>query len=259
MCIFSLCTVALGLGNIGYLTYTVKERTGLHKEDDYMDKTVDLENDFGAMAFSVAFTMLMRFILTGHHPVDDDSDFDHTRAQRTGMFFYAIACFIIAGFAISFCSKKAADPQSSMATQRVMNFCSTVATMNVAWAWLYWGEWEFFEALYPGEAVKGRVMFAITMTMLGGCGLIGLSKIKAGARGPEVKSEKKVALTALALVIAWSWELCFDAAIEDMCAGVDHPVAWKVLTTFSLASIVIPVYAYYMKPISMKAYEEIGA
>jgi len=40
--------------------------------------------------------------------------------------------------------------------------------MNVAWALLFWGQWEFFEAIYPGEAINGRLMFTIAMTLLGG-------------------------------------------------------------------------------------------
>lgn len=257
MCIFGICTLGLAIGTIGFLVYTSKKRMDLTEDDGFMDKTDDLENDFGAMAFSVVFTMFMRFMLTGHHPVDDETEFDHTREQRTAMFFYAIACVIVAGFVVSFCSKKAADPSSTYAIKRVMNFITTVATMNVAWAWLYWGEWEFFEALYPGEAIKGRVMFAITMSLIGGLGLIGLSKMSA-SKGAK-QSEKKVALTALSLVIAWSWELCFDAAVEDMCEGVAHPVGWKVAATLFLAAIIIPVYAIYMKPITMKAAEAIGA
>jgi len=258
-CIFGLITLGFALAAVGYLMYTAKDKMGLSKDDEWMDKTTDVENDFGAMAFSVVFTMFVRFLLTGHHPVDDETEFDHTESQRTAMLVYAVVCLVVAGFVVNFCAKKAAAPDTTYAMQRVLNFCTTVASMNVAWAWLYWGEWEFFEALYPGEAVKGRVMFAITMTMLGGIGLIGLSRLRTEARGPAAKNEKKVMLTALGLVIAWSWELCFDAAVEDMCEGVAHPVSWKVCTTLGLAAIVLPVYAYYMKPITSQAEKEIGA
>jgi len=258
MCIFGLGVLGLAFGIIGYLVYTSKKRLNLTEDDAFMDKTDDLENDFGAMAFSVVFTMFMRFVLTGHHPVDDDTDFDHTRNQRTAMFFYAIACLIVAGFVVNFCSKKAADPSASYTVKRVMGFITSVATMNVAWAWLYWGEWQFFEALYPGEAIKGRVMFAIVVSLVGALGIVGLSKIKRDTK-PGAKSEKKVALVALSLLIAWSWELCFDAAVETMCEGVAHPVWWKVGTTLTLAAIIVPVYAIYMKPITTKAAEAIGA
>jgi len=258
MCIFGIIVLGLAIGIIGFIVYRSKQRLNLTEDDDFMDKTDDLENDFGAMAFSVVFTMFMRFVLTGHHPVDDETEFDHTREQRTAMLFYAIACLVVAGFIVTFCSKKAADPNASYATKRVMNFFTTVATMNVAWAWLYWGEWEFFEALYPGQAIMGRVMFAITMTIVGGIGLMGLSKMKADTKA-GVKNEKKVALTALSLVIAWSWELCFDAAMEDMSEGSAHPVWAKVSATLLLAGVVVPVYATYMKPITLKAIEAIGA
>lgn len=257
MCIFGLSVLALGLAVIGYLVFTAKRRAQLTDDDDYMDKTDDVENDFGSMAFSVVFTMFVRFLITGHHPADDETEFDHDSADRFGMFIWAVMTILIAGFVVKYCSEKAAE--ADYAKKRVLTFCSTVAAMNVAWAWLYWGEWEFFETLYPGEAVKGRVMFAITMTMVGGLGLLVLSKVRADAKGDAMASEKKVMLTALGLVIAWSWELCFDAAVEDMCDGVSHPVRWKVGATLALFAIVIPVYGIYMRPITELAAQAIGA
>lgn len=262
MCIFGMGIVLLALAIIGYLVWTAKKKMKLDEEDGFMDKTDDLENDFGSMAFSVIFTMFVRFILTGHHPADDDTEFDHTSSQRTAMFVYAVVCTVVAGFIVSLCANKASEAaeKKKYGLKRVMTFVTTVAAMNVAWAWLYWGEWQFFETLYPGEAVKGRVMFAITMTMVGGFGLLGLSKIRGSPDNAKGSSSyKKVMLTALGLVIAWSWELCFDAAVEDMCEGVAHPVGWKVATTLMLAAIVVPVYGIYMKPITSKAAEAIGA
>lgn len=261
MCIFGLLVLGMGLGIVGYLVYTAKKRAGmLENNDEFMDKTDDLENDFGAMAFSVCFTMFVRFLLTGHHPADDETEFDHTASQRTRMLLYACVCFLIAGVSVKFCAQTAAATKN-YAVKRVMAFLTTVATMNVAWAFLYWGEWQFFEYLFPGEAIKGRVMFSILTTFCGGLGLLALTKVPSpeGKAGVAAKSEKMVALTALSLVVAWSWELCFDAAVEDMTEGVSHPAGWKIATTLSLFAIILPVYALYMKPITGPAAEAIGA
>jgi len=243
---------------IGYLVYSAKKKAQVLENDSFMDKTDDLENDFGAMAFSVVFTMFMRFIITGHHPVDDESEFDHTREQRVCMFIYAMVCLLVAAFAVNFLSKKAAEEaqkpdEGSYLKKRMYAFFSTVASMNVAWAFLYWGEWEFFESLYPGEAVKGRVMFAIVSTVFGGLALICLTKLprrqtNAVAKTNVGKGAELVAVTAISLVVAWSWELCFDAAVEDMTEGVSHPVGWKIATCLTLFAIIVPVYALYVKP-----------
>jgi len=256
MCAFGMITILVAMLGIGFLAYTAKRRMNLHEDQEYMEKTEDIENDFAAMALSVVFTMFVRFMITGHHPVDDETEFDHTSGQRNLMGCYAIVALIVAAFVTTFCSKKAAEANRSDFFKRLMTFFTTVATMNVAWAVLYWGEWQFFEALYPGEAIKGRLMFAITMTMLGGLGLFGLSKMINSSTG---RSETRVALIALSLVVAWSWELCFDAAMEAMCEGVSHPVGLKIATTLILAAIVLPVYGYSVKPISSKAAEAIGA
>jgi len=254
-CIFGLFVLALGLAVVGYLVLTAKKKAQLDGNQTFMEKTDDLENDFGAMAFSVVFTMFVRYLLTGHHPVDDETDFDHSSEQRMRMFIYAWVCLLVAGFTVTLCSKKAAE-SDSYAFKRMMTFCNTVATMNVAWAFLYWGEWQFFEALYPGEAIKGRVMFAIVATVA--CGLVLFALTKITSLQGEAKKNKLVALTAISLVCAWSWELCFDAAVEDMTEGVSHPAGWKIGLTLFLFAVILPVYAMYVKPITGPAAEAIA-
>jgi len=256
MCMFGLGTLFVALAGIGYLLYTAKRSMSLAEDLEYMEKADDVENDAASMALSVCFTMLVRFIISGHHPAGDEAGFAHTQSQRNAMGFYAIVCFIIAVLVTGFCAKKAADPTISYGGKRLCTFATTVTTMNVAWALLFWGEWEFFEAIYPGEAIKGRLMFTIAMTLLGGVGLIVLSKISSSS---DVKTERKAALVAISLVIATSWELVFDASVEAMCDGVSHPALWKIAMTLILGAIVLPVYGLYMKPVSSKAAEAIGA
>jgi len=250
MCLLGILTCGLGIGIIAVLIYKAKQRARLTEDDDFMDKSDDVENDAGATAFSVVFTMFIRYLLTGHHPVDDDTDFDHSAGQRTLMLVYAIICLIVAGVGINLISRKCPDEAKTgkeYAVKRVCNFFKTVLAMNTAWAFLYWGEWEFFEALYPKDPVKGRVMFAVVVTMIGGVLLLGLS------RTPDLdkaaRRTKTCALTALGLVIAFSWELTFDTAVEQMVEDAAHPVHMKVLACVVMLAIIVPVYIYYMKPI----------
>jgi len=245
------------LAAVGYLVYSSKKQALLVDSGAFMNKTDDLENDFSAMAFSVAFTMFMRFVLTGHHPVDDETNFDHSAAQRGRMLIYACVCLLVAAFSCTFCTTKA-DQSSSYVVKRMMTFANTVSVMNVAWAFLYWGEWEFFDAMYPGEAIKGRVMFAIVSTIVCGLGLIALTKVPTG-KVTTIKCDKMMALTALSLVCAWGWELCFDAAVEDMSRGGAHPVGIKIATTILMFAVVMPVYAFHVRPITEPAAEAIGA
>lgn len=258
MCIFGLVVLGIGLASVGYLTYTAKRKAQSVDNNSFMDKTDDLENDVAALSFSVAFTMFVRFVLTGHHPKGSDAEFNHTAGQRLSLFVYACVCLIVAFYSVKYCSKKAAESES-YGVKRLMTFLNTVATMNVAWAFLYWGEWEFFENLYEDEEIKGRVMFAIISTIACGLLLVGLSKIPSteGRVNITGKNDKMVALTALALVCAWSWELCFDAALEDMTEGVGHPVGWKVVTTLIMCGVIVPVYVMYMRPVTTPASEAI--
>jgi len=250
-CLIGLLVLALSLAAIGATVFQVKKATGAARDDAFMDMTDDMENDFGAMAFSVCFCMFLRFVITGHHPVDDETEFDHTQSDRNWMLFTAFCNLIIAFFAVPYCSRQV----KNYTAQRVMNFLSTVFAMNVAWSFFYWGEWEFFESMYKHDPIFGRVCFALLTTVLGCGGIFVLARF----RMPSGTKQAKVALTALGLMVAWSWELCFDAAIDDMCEGRSHPALYKMGAAVIMFAVVIPVYAMYMKPLTMPAADAIGA
>jgi len=135
-CIFGLAVLGLGFAFIGFLVYTAKKSANVIEDDGFMEKTDDLENDFGAMSFAVVLTMFARFCLTGHHPEGEEMEFDHTATQRHMMLAYAVGCLIVAVFVVTFVSKKASETDN-YAVKRVYNFIKTVATMAVAWAFLY--------------------------------------------------------------------------------------------------------------------------
>lgn len=251
-CLIGMAVLALALAVIGYCIWKGKQAVGVSKDDDFMDKTDDLENDFGAMAFSVVWTMFVRFLLTGHHPVDDDTEFDHTTTNRNMMLGYAFFALFAGAVIVKYLSS-IQSVTKSYGVKRLTGFGCTVAAMNVAWAFFYWAEWTLFETVFEGQPVFGRIAFALLSTCVGGLGIIGLSSIR-----NLPKSVSKVSLTTLALVVAWSWELTFDAAIDSMCEGESHPAVWKIGIAVLMFVVVIPVYAIYMKPISSPCVEAIG-
>lgn len=251
MCIFGMIVVALGLLGILYISWRAKKSAELLADDDFMDKTDDLENDCCAMTFSVVFTMFIRFVLTGHHPSSADTEFDHSANQRMLMLIYAFVALAFAGFCVQWCARKSSE-SDSYAAKRVYDFVSTVASMNVAWAFLYWGEWQFYEELFKHDAVRGRVAFAIVATVVAGLALLCLAKLPTSS-GLTFQKQRLAALTALSLLCAWSWEHCMDAAIEDMVKGKSHPVTLKVLTTLAMFAIVLPVYIWFLRPASSVA------
>jgi len=253
--LIGLVVLAVVLGIIGVAIRLWKRRMELTRNDTFMDRTDDLENDFGSMAFSVCFTMMFRFILTGHHPKDDDTEFDHGAWERTCMFIYGCVMLAIAIPMVMICSRMG-DAAVDYTQKRIYTFVSSCATLNVVWAFLYWGEWEFFEEIYLGRPIFARVMFSVVASIICLVGIVALANLT--GNGSSQKAVK-VALTALGLIVAFSWELCFDASIDDMCEGDVHPARLKVLAAVFMGVIVLPVYGYYMKPISMKAAEAIGS
>merc|ERR1719160_758721 len=50
-------------------------------------------------------------------------------------------------------------------------------TMSVAWAYLLWGEWEFYESLFVGNAILARAVFALLCTTMCFALLFGFSVV----------------------------------------------------------------------------------
>lgn len=69
-----------------------------------------------------------------------------------------------------------------------------------------------------------------------------------------------VLLMAVILSVGWSWELTFDNALESILEieGVRHPDAhhYKLLFSFGFAACLLPINAFYLKPIVLGFEEE---
>merc|ERR1719160_1818912 len=60
---------------------------------------------------------------------------------------------------------------------RLHSLCYPFLTMSVAWAYLIWGEWEFYESLFVGNPILARAVFAILCTSICFALLLGFSII----------------------------------------------------------------------------------
>lgn len=271
----------------GFLTHKAKLAAGA--DEDFMDKTDELEQDASALAFSVVWTLTIQLMITGVHKEHGHSDAheNHTAKQRLIMLIYAFASIVAAGIMVRICSLPYFGDDASYFVRRIAGFLATVASMNVAWAWLFWGEWQFFDTVFEGEPVVGNIVWSITATFFSALTLICLSRIPqshSSKEKPKSKStsdpersafekavrqvkklakprgfahERKVALTALALIVAFSWEGSFDTAVDEMCKGRSAPHQVKVACTLVMSVILLPVWALYLRPLSGPALEEI--
>lgn len=84
--------------------------------------------------------------------------------------------------------------------------------MCVAWSYLLWGEWQFYETYFHGDKMFGKMVFAVMATAI--CLLLIVVLAYATAeRYSNARGYAHLCVTAFSLVTAWSWEHCFHTAI----------------------------------------------
>lgn len=252
-CVVGILVLCMGLAAVGAGVFLLKRHARLTEEEAFMEKTDDMENDFAAMAVALLFSLLVRFLITGHHPQSEEVEFDHTAFQREVMFLYACIAIAAAGAGVMTLSRIRGG-SLSYGVRRACMFGNAFLAMNAAWAWLLWGEWEFYEGKYTGsQPLFGRVLFGLAVSLVCAGMVLAMGHVPLFAAHARMV---KVMLTAMSLVVGWAWEACFDDALEKFCDGLTHPVVAKVAATVVISAVLLPVYATSMKPIAMKAAED---
>lgn len=235
---------------LSYVARCAKHQAHLD-DDDYQDAVEDLENDAGAMCLAFVWTMFVRYLVLGSYPALEEGEKggrpEHTALTRGLFLMYALAMLGAAAALMPILNTWLAE-SDSWAKARMNMLLSSFFTMAVAWAFLLWADWEFYEASFRRSPMEGRVWFAILATLA--C----LTLILPLANVTYLDSNLgKLAIGALSLIVAFSWEEAFDQALDTLTEKGSHPAGIKLLMAFTVGVVVLPVYTQYMRPIVERA------
>lgn len=213
-----------------------------------MHEAIDeLEMDIAGLVLSFAITQVVRTALTGRYPplhlvqiamnAEDGGHIQHHAWQRWFMLFWSLGLAAFAVVAMPHLSSYAHNHESHW-IKRLVHVMKVVLIMLVAWGFLLWGQWEFYENLFQGHGMFGHMIFAIVATFVCLAVLYYL-----GAYGPaittrEVRETYHIVTTGISLVAAWSWEHCFDMAFDII--GQQYQVGLQGLVPKLVLSIIIP-------------------
>merc|ERR1719487_3096901 len=110
--------------------------------------------------------------------------------------------------------------------------------MAVAWAFLLWADWEFYENSFRHSGIEGRLVFALVATVCCFACTVAL------ARAEELQylnsNLDKLCIGALSLIVAFAWEETFDEALEVAVEDVAHPAVAKILLANLVGATVLP-------------------
>jgi len=274
--------VAIAIAAFAAVFYAVYQWRGKRMEDKFNHVVDELELDIAGLVGSYLITQSVRTLLTGHYPAphlfflqEDPHGAEHaehgheeahgahgehghhethTQTERWTMFGWA--CFLVAS-CIYLVPKLHRWGHQGLWQHRFAHFVKVAIIMSAAWAFLLWGEWEF-HASFSGDPLFGKMVFALLGTA------VALSLVMAVAYTipPDdqwLLQAAELGITGLGLVAAWSWEHCFDKALETIAK--EYQVGYgglvpKLTLAILVPMFVLPVYVNYVKPQVVKIEEE---
>jgi len=236
-------------------------RRRLGKGDEWQERIDDVSNDFGAMAAAVCWSLLVRAMIAGeyHHiSTDGEGENEHSATERMLMLVYGLALIPVSAYVVHALSQVKLNPEDNWYywKNRSIMFVTAFFCMSIAWAFLLWGEWQFEASVGEGGfEITNKVMFAMGATLATAVGILALAQLHK-AQGKRFNHVRRVALTAMSLVVGWSWEESFDAAIEVIAEDAKSDACYyKIAIAMGLSSIMIPIYAMYLKPYALQCEE----
>jgi len=235
------------IGSVYFLGYQTRKAMGMLADSRLMEMVDDLENDAGAMAASMSWTILMCYLMTSEFQDIIDTE-AVARAERSYMLCYAIVISVVGALLIVFIS--GLEHSASYVKKRLGMFCSASLAMCAAWAWLLWGKWRFHQsAALESAPMFSRIAFATCASLVAMAVILVLAYLP--GQSPDFKKDKALALLTVSLVVGWAWEETFDAGLEVLAEGQDseHRALYKIVAAVGLIAIVLPVHVIYFKPI----------
>lgn len=231
--------------------------------NDWAASTDEIESDFWAMPAAVAFTGFVKFLIsTKFHfralissgrtkgndlkavVEEEGDDARHTNKERMMLLAWAVSLLVVGCVAIPFL-KRLQRQDRPYRQQRIIGFACSFISLCIAWAFLDWGQWHVYEKLRD-DPIFARIIFADFCTVIALLGVWALAMLR--LRMCNVK----LAIRALSLMVAWSWEQTFDATFEH------EPHKWfaKLFVALSLGAILLPIMTIYIKPITLNIQED---
>jgi len=245
-------------------------------ESHFVDQMEELEDDAIGMMLAFVFTLFIRYLICGSYQAMQEGDngltIQHTMLQRSLLFLYALAMIGIAVFAIprlNALGERLQDSLGAYATQRLLLLLNPFLVMSVAWAFLLWADWEFYEYRFRGELVLGRAVVGVLCTLACFASILVYGRYAKRFPHPDRNhgdrlrrqsskaldlawrwadlEKRKFVLNAMAVIMGFSWGEAFNASIDGALAGYMHPLLLKVLLALLVTALAYPVYTHYVR------------
>jgi hypothetical protein len=132
---------------------------------------------------------------------------------------------------------------------RFMRIFNLSLSMCMGFCLLYWGDWALYTTFgFKGTRMCGLLLVALFLTAVTVMLIFGLDAV--GSHLEEGRGRRSIRNLHLALgvVVGFSWEKCFDLAVEHILesAGEEHEAIYRVLVSGLSLATVLPAWLWYV-------------
>eukprot|EP00933_Yihiella_yeosuensis_P064267 TRINITY_DN6762_c0_g3_i1.p1 TRINITY_DN6762_c0_g3~~TRINITY_DN6762_c0_g3_i1.p1 ORF type:complete len:643 (-),score=111.45 TRINITY_DN6762_c0_g3_i1:313-2241(-) len=231
------------------------------KHDRLHECIDELELDILGLMVSFVITQAVRQAITGRYPPSEHllfmqeqghDHYEHKAWQRWFMFGWAVGLTVLSANVLPMLNKEA---HHSPVMHKVVHIFKVIMIMLVAWGFLLWGQWEFFEHLFAGDVMFGHMVFSVSATLVCLAVLYVMAQLLGDNATQDQRETMNITITGVSLVAAWSWEHCFNIAFDII--GQTYQVGYKGLVPKLFLAIVIPAVLLptYIKHVKFRVIE----
>jgi len=245
------------------------------------EAVVEAENDVSSLSLSFLGVQVMRFIISGVMPNEEGEEEPPVAHQWVTIFAFfgmGLILMILAVILAMKCvgeeeeeevrggstgeknKKKHAVPKEPLGMRLAMILSNSLA-MAFAWILLFGTKWLLIKLdMLDIETMIGQIVHALGLSLLCGVAVFALDFVDDSVReskgGAEAATKAiRVVIQSIAILIGFSWEHCFDAAVADVAFITPHKRWAKFIMGCFVCIFLVPAWRRHILT-KVMAYEE---
>eukprot|EP00928_Gymnodinium_smaydae_P093823 TRINITY_DN7814_c3_g1_i1.p1 TRINITY_DN7814_c3_g1~~TRINITY_DN7814_c3_g1_i1.p1 ORF type:complete len:618 (+),score=103.03 TRINITY_DN7814_c3_g1_i1:146-1855(+) len=215
----------------------------------YEETVTEAMNDVSSLAVSFLTVQACRFNISGVLPNDLGIEESHYVHPWTCSLYLIILSVAFCGCTILLVTIAKRFPEDvtpgtwQSMCKRAIEVARTAAAMAMAWCLLFASKWELARnvpSLGNPNFIKSRVILAIIISMFAFGVINSLDKL-ADSDHTTAETDESIEhiITAIGILVGFSWEQSFDGGAEVLAERTPQPVVAQLVVAFVVASIVI--------------------
>jgi len=239
----------------------------------FAEAVEDMELDIVGLVISFAITQTLQQAILGHYPANihflqldsasvaflagGPSHGHHPPPTETQCHFvlaWSVGVTVLASLLLAKLDNMSVSEQSWIC--RTARIIKVILVMCIAWGYLLWGKWMFYDRVFRGHQIFGAMVFAILVTLVSLALLACLSSLQ--LEDVNVMESVSITIMGISLVVAFSWEQAFNQSMnllaEQYQVGYGGLVP-KLVMAMIIPAFLLPFYVAHLKPRAIRIQE----